>query len=229
MAAVLLADGAASNTAAAVALRPARPRSTALAASVLSAFRAPASGPFRLLVRTTAGVIDVAVAPLRAVSGQPVDPPRSTARELGTAAWITQSVYPAPHSPGTAYIYGHACRAYPCAFNKLVHARLGGTVRITTRAAILVYRIDRIRHYPKAADRLPGWAADIAIPNRVVLVTCTYEKNGESLDNLIVAAQLVRSRGTARYRRPAASRRKRVPGRRPCPDRRGRPAACPRW
>ncbi|MBO0810269.1 MAG: class F sortase [Actinobacteria bacterium] len=151
-----------------------------------------ASGPFRLVVRTAGGHIDVPVAPLSAASHQPVDPPKATVRQLDTADWIVQSTYPARPGRGTAYIYGHACLGFPCAFNNLVRAKTGNIARITTRTARLTYRIDRIGLSPKTATALPAWAADSTIPDRIVLVTCSYEANGASPDNLVVIAHLVR-------------------------------------
>jgi hypothetical protein len=40
---------------------------------------------------------------------------------------------------------------------------------------------------------LPSWASDSSVPNRVVLVTCAYERGDTSTDNLVVVANLQRS------------------------------------
>jgi hypothetical protein len=66
-------------------------------------------------------------------------------------------------------------------------------VQITTRTAQLTYRVYRIGLGPKTANALPEWAADSAVPNRVVLVTCNYEYGDTSTNNIIVVAQLAKS------------------------------------
>lgn len=158
--------------------------------------RSPASSAkpvrFRLLVRTAAGAIDTAVAPLSVASHQPVDPPHNTALQWDTAAWIVQAAYPARPSRGTTYIYGHACHHHVCPFTNLRDTRIGDTARITTGAAVFTYRIDRIALVPKTATALPNWAADISVRNRIVLVTCHYEHGDTSEHNLVVAAHVVR-------------------------------------
>jgi sortase (surface protein transpeptidase) len=153
------------------------------------------SGAFHLVVHTVAGAISVPVAPFSVASHQPVDPPKSTARQLGTAAWIVQSTYPDQPGRGTAYIYGHACLSFPCAFNDLVDTKIGDIAQITTRAATLIYRVDRTGLSPKTANALPDWASDSTVPNRIVLITCSYQASGASTDNLIVIARLVRYQG----------------------------------
>jgi hypothetical protein len=154
------------------------------------------SGPFRLLVHTAAATINVPVAPFTVASHQIVDPPHDTMRQWNTAAWIAQSTYPAEPGRGTAYIYGHACQYIVCSFNDLIDARVGDTAQITTRTAELIYRVDRIGLGPKTASSLPVWAADSTVPNRIVLVTCAYETNGASPNNLIVVAHLAHQSST---------------------------------
>lgn len=163
--------------------------------------RAQASfGPFRLVVHTVADTIDVGVAPFSAASYQAVDPPHNTAQQWDTAAWIVQSTYPARPARGTAYIYGHACWDIVCSFNDLKDTRVGDIAQIMTPTARLTYRVDRIGVSPKTASSLPQWASDSTIPNRLVLVTCTFESNGASLDNLVVRAHLVHKPVRARTR-----------------------------
>jgi sortase (surface protein transpeptidase) len=144
------------------------------------------------VIHTAGGTIDVPVAPLSVASHQPVDPPHDTALQWNTAAWIVQSANPARPSAGTAYIYGHACQDIGCAFNDLVDARVGDIAQITAGTARLTYRVERIGLGSKAADTLPGWAANSTIADRVVLVTCQYRPDGASPDNLIVVAHLTR-------------------------------------
>lgn len=155
------------------------------------------SGRFRLMIHTPAVTIDAAVAPLSVESHQPVDPPHHTAKQWLTAAWISESTFPDLPKRGTSYIYGHACHYHVCSFTKLKDARLGGTVRITTRSDELTYRIDRIGLSPKTASTLPPWASDSTVPDRVVLVTCNYERGDTSLNNLVVEAHLVDRRRSA--------------------------------
>jgi hypothetical protein len=148
-------------------------------------------GPFRLVVHTVSDTIDVGVAPFNVGSYQLVDPPHNTARQWDTAAWIAQSTFPTRPSRGTAYIYGHACQYIVCSFNNLKDTRVGDTAQITVRGAKLNYQVDRIGLSPKSASSLPEWASDSTVPNRIVLVTCSYERDGASPDNLVVIAHLV--------------------------------------
>lgn len=191
---------------------PAGPRTTTAAAGASSAVRHQAPSPaaaqpsppsptasrspgpsplFRLVIHTMAQLIDVPVAPLSVASHQPVDPPHNTTQQWNTAAWIIQSTNPTQPSEGTAYIYGHACQGMRCAFDDLVDARIGDTVRISTDTTTLTYRVDRIGIGPKTATALPDWAANSTVPNRIVLVTCQYQPDGSSPNNLIVIAHLL--------------------------------------
>lgn len=144
------------------------------------------------MVRTTAATINVPVTPFSVGSHQLVDPPHNTARQWNTASWIEQATNPAQPSRGSAYLYGHACQFIDCAFNDLVDARVGNIAKIITRDATQTYRVDRIGFGPKTASSLPDWAADITVPNRIVLVTCAYQPDGSSPNNLIVIAHLIR-------------------------------------
>jgi hypothetical protein len=153
------------------------------------------TGPFRLVIHTLADTIDVGVAPFSVGSYQLVDPPHSTAREWNTAAWIVQSTYPTQPSRGTSYIYGHACQYIVCSFNNLKNAQVGDKAQITTHGVRLNYQVDRIGLSPKTASSLPEWASDSTVPDRIVLVTCSYERDGASPDNLVVIAHLLNKPG----------------------------------
>lgn len=144
---------------------------------------------FRLVL--DAARIRVPVAPLSVASHEVVDPPHATAREWNTAVWIEQAVNPALSRLGTTYIYGHACEFISCAFNRLVHTRVGDIATIAMPGGRLSYRVDRIGLGTKYANSLPRWAADSTVPDRIVLVTCAYNDDGSSTDNLIVAARLI--------------------------------------
>jgi LPXTG-site transpeptidase (sortase) family protein len=155
--------------------------------------RPAGAGAFRLAVQINSGEISADVSPMSVASNEPVDPPHSTAAQWNTAVWVQQSSYPSARSAGTSYVYGHACHHHVCSFTNLKDAELGDQVTVTTAASTLVYRIVRIGLSPKAATSLPSWASDSSVPNRVVLVTCAYERGDTSTDNLVVVANLQRS------------------------------------
>lgn len=134
--------------------------------------------------------ISANVAPISVASGQPVDPPHATAAQWDTAAWVEQSSFPSVPSTGTSYVYGHACHHHVCPFTYLKDAAIGDRVVITTTAGTFTYRIDRIGLSPKSAPTLPSWASDSTVRNRVVLVTCAYERGDTSTDNIVVVAHL---------------------------------------
>lgn len=171
---------------------PDRPVPSALSGSPNSPVSsAPAGAVFRLVVYQRAGLMATGVAPISVGSYQPVDPPHATPQQWATAVWVQQSTYPANPQHGTAYIYGHACHHHICSFTRLKDTHVGDTVRVTTAAGTLTYRVDRIGLSPKSASTLPGWAADSTVPDRLVLVTCEYEQGDTSLNDLVVAATLV--------------------------------------
>jgi hypothetical protein len=149
------------------------------------------SGQFSLVVETDAGDIAATVGAIDVTSNQPVDPPHSTDAEWNTAVWVRQSVYPSPASGGTSYVYGHACHYHVCPFTRLSTARVGDRVQVRTPTDHLTYRIVHTGLSPKAAASLPSWASDSTAPNRLVLVTCSYEKGDTSVNNLVVVARLL--------------------------------------
>lgn len=150
----------------------------------------PPHGDFSLVVKTDSGVVSANVTSMSVASREPVDAPHKTAEDWNTAVWVKQSTYPSGANDGTSYIYGHACHHHVCAFTKLKNAELGDQVTITTTSGILKYRINRIGLSPKTATSLPSWASDSTVPNRLVLVTCAFERGDTSHDNIVVIAQL---------------------------------------
>lgn len=161
------------------------PRSTASASG--------ADGPFSVVVQTNSGPISAHVDSISVASNQPVDPPHSTAQEWDTAVWVKESSYPSSASAGTSYVYGHACHHHVCPFTRLKDARVGDRVTVQTSGQPLTYVIRRTGLSPRTASSLPSWAADSAVPDRLVLVTCAFEQGDTSRSNIVVVAQLERS------------------------------------
>ena len=152
---------------------------------------APSSdGAFTLVVKAGIGDIVANVDPISVASNQPVDPPHATTEQWNTAVWVQQSSYPSVPSKGTTYVYGHACHYHICPFTRLKDAGVDDQVVVTTSSGPLVYRIGRIGLSPKDASSLPSWASDSSVPNRLVLVTCAFEQNDISRENIVVVAQL---------------------------------------
>jgi LPXTG-site transpeptidase (sortase) family protein len=166
--------------------KPAQPTS-----SSISVMPSPAmSGMFSLVVRTRSDNITASVASISVASNEPVDPPHQTAAQWNTAVWVEQSSYPSLRSKGTSYVYGHACHHHLCPFTKLKGARVGDQVNVMTSSDTLTYRIKQIGISPRSASSLPSWASDSTEPNRIVLVTCAYEYEDISTNNIVVVAYL---------------------------------------
>jgi LPXTG-site transpeptidase (sortase) family protein len=164
---------------------------TGTAQSTAAAAPRPADpAGFALVVKTDAGNLPAQVAPMSVASRQLVDPPHDTPQQWDTAAWIVQAAYPAVHSTGTTYIYGHACHHHICPFTDLKQAKLGDPVLVTTATATLTYLIQRIGLSPKSASSLPDWASDSTVKNRLVLVTCEFENGDTSTNNIVIGAHL---------------------------------------
>ena len=149
-------------------------------------------GTFSLVVQTNSGAISAHVDSISVASNQPVDPPHSTAKQWDTAVWVKQSTYPSSAGAGTSYVYGHACHHHVCPFTRLKDAAVGDQVAVKTSAQTLTYVIARSGLSPRTASSLPSWAADSTVPDRLVLVTCAFEKGDTSLNNIVVVAQLKR-------------------------------------
>lgn len=112
--------------------------------------------------------------------------------DLSRGVWLTQSTVPASPSSGTTAIYGHACQGKTCVFDALVAVRAGDTAIITTGSGVLTYQINSLTKYPKSG---PGsLASKQSVPNELMLVTCAYEPDSSSLDNLVATGMLVASR-----------------------------------
>ena len=120
-----------------------------------------------------------------------VRPSEASVQALGQAAWWQNGLSNAPGSPsrGTTYIYGHSCRnnAEPawlhCAFDELSFLREGDVVRLTTSNGVLTYRVtqDPVR-VPKtgSAQLASNTSVYRAQVNRLVLITCGYERDPSS-------------------------------------------------
>jgi LPXTG-site transpeptidase (sortase) family protein len=147
--------------------------------------------PLELVVDTRLGRLPAHVVGMDVKSGEPVDPPHDTAQEWLTAVWIRASPYPASPSSGTTYIYGHACLHHVCPFTKLGATEVGDFIHVTTTRGELTYRVTAIGLSPKSATYLPTWARDIRVRNRLVLVTCAFERDSHSVNNIVVVAKLV--------------------------------------
>lgn len=148
---------------------------------------------FWLTVRTTQGMIQTAVAPLRATlrsdgTATPIDPPHNNAQQWNTAAWIEQSAYPAAPAHGPSYIYGHACHYHICSFTRLRDAIVGNTITVQTTTHVLTYRVCAIGLSSKTGNLVVP-ACDQPRAD-LVLVTCQYENGDTSNNNLVVAATL---------------------------------------
>lgn len=152
---------------------------------------APGAPPFRLTVHTAAGDVTARVVGLAVAGGEPVDPPHATAQEWATAVFVENAAYPASPSTGTTYVYGHACRTHVCPFTGLYRVTAGDAVRVEVVGGVLTYRVERTGRSPRSAAFLPDWARDSRVRNRIVLVTCAYDADGSSSDNLVVTASLV--------------------------------------
>lgn len=147
-------------------------------------------GPFSVVIQTSSEPISAQVDSISVASNQPVDPPHSTAKQWDTAVWVKESTYPSGASIGTSYVYGHACHHHVCPFTRLKDAAVGDQVTVQTATQTLRYVIRRSGLSPRTANSLPSWAADSTVPNRLVLVTCAFEKGDTSRDNIVVVAQL---------------------------------------
>jgi LPXTG-site transpeptidase (sortase) family protein len=182
-------SGAPGSTKPATAKPPARTSSPRQARQAVR----PAA-PVGLTVRSSAGrvLLQVAVDPMAAPINTDgtwglVRPPN-----LNRVVWLTQSTLPASPSPGTTAIYGHACQGITCAFDALVDVEAGDTVILTTGAGVLTYRINALIKYPKSG---PGsLASKRSVPNELMLVTCAYQPDSSSLDNLVATGTLITSR-----------------------------------
>lgn len=102
-------------------------------------------------------------------------------------------VEPSSSSSGTTYIVGHACNYHVCPFSNLYQASVGDTITVTTSSGTITYQISAVTTIPKdgGGQFVAGSVTDPTIPNRIVLETCSYETDGASIDNLMVAADLV--------------------------------------
>jgi len=78
-----------------------------------------------------------------------------------------------------------------CAFDALVDVHPGDTATLTTNAGVLTYRITSLIKYPKTGPR--SLASKRSVPNELMLVTCAYQPDSSSLDNLVVTATLIAS------------------------------------
>jgi hypothetical protein len=151
-------------------------------------------GDFKLTVTTAGGDLVAPVAPFTATirrdgTAEPIDPPRGSDQEWLTAAWITQSAWPASPAQGRSYLYGHACRHHDCSFTRLADAGVGDTVTVSTTTQLLSYRI--------CARGLSAKSGDLVVPDcgtgssgDLVLVTCEFERGDVSTANLVLTATL---------------------------------------
>lgn len=155
---------------------------------------AATTGTFQLDVISASGALIAtsAVDPMSPPPGMIVEPP-----SYERSVWIEQGAAPASPADGTTYVYGHACQRHVCPFTSLLSASIGDLIGdfvvVTTPAGVLEYQIAERGHSDKASNRLPEFAMDPTIPNRIVLVTCTFEADGSSLQNLVFSATLVRA------------------------------------
>jgi hypothetical protein len=142
----------------------------------------------RTLLRAPVGALD----PVRSAGGfAPVNPPR-----WRQAVWVRYRPLVRPTNPahGTSYVYGHACHHHECAFTALAKAQRGGTVVVTGDGRRVTYRITSTSDdYPKAgpgslAERRDG-VANRNVADRLVLITCAYERGDVSLNNFVVVAR----------------------------------------
>jgi hypothetical protein len=218
--AVAVSDGGDRGTpaAAGTVTRVAAPPSSALDAEALDPTAAASTGPrpalagarshdFTVALDTDAGPIRAHVVPIDVASGQPVQPPEGTAAQWNTAVWVRASAFPAARTPGTTYVYGHACRHHVCPFTR-IERRAGGaftvhsgdSIVVTTATARLDYTVMRVAAVPKDAGTLPAWVGYGSVPNRLVLVTCEYEDGEQSLNNIVVVARLDHGTGSTSAR-----------------------------
>jgi hypothetical protein len=160
-------------------------------------------------IPTAPAVAPAVVGEMDAASGQMVDPPTGQdkvgADWNGTTVRITASAYPSYPSYGTTYVYGHACLGAICPFSAIKQHKDGNgfTVKpqdlilVTTPTGRLTYAITRVGLAPKKkVGALPDWASDGTVPNRLVLVTCDYDDNGQSNDNIVITADLLWTKRT---------------------------------
>lgn len=158
--------------------------------SPASARASPSLAPPRR-IRVHVGGVDIdaavdSVTGIRLPNGawQPIDPP-STAR----AVWLTQSALPGPASKGTTVLYGHACQGMACVFNELLKIEVGDDIELDTVQDRLTYRVTEQIELPKSGPA--SLATRPSIAKELLLVTCAYQPDGSSADNLVVVAHLV--------------------------------------
>ncbi len=167
------------------------PTSTAPTSPPVIVPSAPGFPPFRLVVATGRGDLPARVVGMDVASGEPVDPPHGTAAEWNTAVFVRAAAYPAAPSTGTTYVYGHACRWHTCPFTELRRVKVGDRIRVQVATGQLTYRVSRIGLSPRSATYLPSWARDSTVRDRIVLVTCAFEPDDTSVNNIVVVATLV--------------------------------------
>jgi len=108
---------------------------------------------------------------------------------LSRAVWETQSAAPGNPSAGTTALYGHACLGAACAFNGVAKVAADSVVILRTGRGVLRYRVTALQRYPKTGP--DSLASKISRPNELMLVTCAYEPDSSSLDNLVLTATFV--------------------------------------
>lgn len=163
----------------------------ALMSSAVGAIPAvPAKAP------ASVGVMD---APSNTLVDPPTGPDKKGADWNDTTVRIKSSAYPSYPSLGTTYVYGHSCLSAICPFSAIRPLETGGytvqkddLVIVTTPTGQLTYEVTQVGSVPKKkTGSLPSWASDGSVPNRLVLVTCEYDENGNSSDNIVISADLL--------------------------------------
>lgn len=109
--------------------------------------------------------------------------------------WIRNAAYPADPPQGITYIYAHACRYHLCPLSAVrqdADGRFtvlpGDTVEIVTTVDRLHYRVCGVGTSPRSG---PVTAPDCGAAHPdLMIVTCRYDTQGRSSENIIIAASL---------------------------------------